>query len=355
MLSLDLLIYTTPMNLYSLLKLNNLIKSHRIKFFGLWLLDVLDQRYLGLHIDPVMACNFRCKMCYFTDQNYVKTVMKGIIKEDEIALLAKINFKNALKLQIGCGAEPTLFKHNVKLITIAKEYKIPYISMVTNGNLLTEDDVVQFSASGLNEFILSLHGVHKSSYEDFMDKGDYQKFHDVLDFITNEKKRNPKLILRINYTFNKDNFRELGDFFQVFGKYAIDVIQLRPIDKIGDTLYTHFDLDEIEDEYETLTTVFKLESSKRGITFLYPESIKRNQQVSQAVKTKNNSSFLMPFTYCYISPSYYWKPDFNWKSESFSSWKKRNSWRLKLFKNIFASRKNLESPDRNMLNYSVES
>ncbi len=188
------------MNIYSILKLNNIIKSHRIKFLGLWLLDLLDQRYLGLYMDPVMACNLRCKMCYFTDQNYVKTVMKGIMKEDDIAFLAKINFKNALKLQIGCGAEPTLFKHNLKLIETAKKYKIPYISMVTNGNLLSEEDVVKFSSSGLNEFILSLHGVHKSSYEDFMDKGDYQKFHEVLQFITNEKKRNPKLVLRINYT-----------------------------------------------------------------------------------------------------------------------------------------------------------
>ncbi|WP_412464711.1 radical SAM protein [Flavobacterium mekongense] len=343
------------MNIYSILKLNNIIKSHRIKFLGLWLLDLLDQRYLGLYMDPVMACNLRCKMCYFTDQNYVKTVMKGIMKEDDIAFLAKINFKNALKLQIGCGAEPTLFKHNLKLIETAKKYKIPYISMVTNGNLLSEEDVVKFSSSGLNEFILSLHGVHKSSYEDFMDKGDYQKFHEVLQFITNEKKRNPKLVLRINYTFNKDTFKELADFFDVFGQYAIDVIQLRPVDKIGETQYNDFSLTEIESDYEKLVTALKREAVQRNITFLYPESIKRNQEVSQVVKTTNNSSFLMPYTYCYISPSYYWKPDFDWRNESFSAWKKRNRWRLKLFKNVFVSRKHLESPDRNMLNYSVES
>jgi molybdenum cofactor biosynthesis enzyme MoaA len=342
------------MKIYSLLKINNTIKSHRVKFLGLWLLDLLDQRYLGLYMDPVMACNLRCKMCYFTDQNYVKTVMKGMMKEDDIEFLAKINFKNALKLQIGCGAEPTLFKHNMKLIETAKKYKVPYISMVTNGNLLSEEDVFNFSFSGLNEFILSLHGVHKSSYEDFMDKGDYQKFHEVLQYITKEKKRNPKLVLRINYTFNKDNFMELADFFDVFGQYSIDVIQLRPIDKIGETQYNDFSLTEIEAAYEKLISALKREAVQRNITFLYPESIKRDPKVSQVVETNNNSSFLMPYTYCYISPSYFWKPDFDWKNESFSSWKKRNRWRLKLFKNVFISRKHLEVSDRNMLNYSVE-
>jgi molybdenum cofactor biosynthesis enzyme MoaA len=280
--------------------------------------------------------------------------MKGMMKEDDIEFLAKINFKNALKLQIGCGAEPTLFKHNMKLIETAKKYKVPYISMVTNGNLLSEEDVFNFSFSGLNEFILSLHGVHKSSYEDFMDKGDYQKFHEVLQYITKEKKRNPKLVLRINYTFNKDNFMELADFFDVFGQYSIDVIQLRPIDKIGETQYNDFSLTEIETAYEKLISALKREAVQRNITFLYPESIKRDPKVSQVVETNNNSSFLMPYTYCYISPSYFWKPDFDWKNESFSTWKKRKRWRLKLLKNVFISRKHLEVSDRNMLNYSVE-
>jgi len=125
-----------------ILKFNNSIKSHRIKFLGLWLLSVFNKRYLAIQLDPVLACNLRCKMCYFTDEEYVKKNMKGIFTLEDLNKIAKINFKNALKLQIGCGAEPTLFKHNTTLIELAKHYKIPYISMVTNGNLLTENDII---------------------------------------------------------------------------------------------------------------------------------------------------------------------------------------------------------------------
>lgn len=342
------------MDNYQLLKLNNSIKSHRIKFAGLWLLSVLNKRYLSLQFDPVLACNLRCKMCYFTDEAYVKKNMKGMMKEEDLEAMAKVNFRHALKLQVGCGAEPTLFKHNTKLIQLAKQYGIPYVSMVTNGNLLSADDIAHFADAGLNEFIFSMHGVYKERYEDLMGKGDYDKFHNALRMISEQKKKSPKLKLRINYTFNEDNFAELADFFEIYDPYDIDVIQLRPIDKIGDTAYDNFSLKKIESSYKELTSTLKKDAADRGTTVLYPESIQREEAESLIVKTQNDSSYLVPFTYCYVSPKFYWKDDFDWRTETFASWQKRNNWNMTLFKNIFRSRASLNKPNRNMLNYSVE-
>jgi molybdenum cofactor biosynthesis enzyme MoaA len=342
------------MDIYKILRFNNYIKSHRIKFLGLWLLSILNKRYLAIQLDPVLACNLRCKMCYFTDEEYVRNNMKGIFKEENMEEIANAIFKNALKLQIGCGAEPTLFKHNTKLIEIAKNHRVPYISMITNGNLLEREDVANFANAGLDEFILSMHGVTKETYEDLMDKGVYEKFHSVLQSITEQKKTNPKLRLRINYTFNKDNFHELKDFFKIYDQYAIDVIQLRPIDKIGETTYNEFSLKKIECDYFEISDLLKTEAQKRKITLLYPQSIYRNELESLKVKTQNDSSYLIPYTYCYVSPKYFWKDDFDWKSETFSDWKKRNNWNITLLKNAFNSKKKLDETNRNMLNYSVE-
>jgi MoaA/NifB/PqqE/SkfB family radical SAM enzyme len=218
---------------------------------------------------------------------------------------------------------------------------------------LTQKDIHEFASAGLNEFILSMHGVTKETYEDLMDKGVYEKFHETLGHITEEKKSNPKLRLRINYTFNQDNFHELKDLFKSYEQYTIDSIQLRPIDKIGETTYNNFSLKAIEKEYAEISNYLKNECVKRGITLLFPESIARNENDSLVVKTENNSSYLLPYTYCYVSPNYYWKDDFNWKEETFSSWQNRNNWNQTLFKNIFLSKKELEKPNRNMLNYSV--
>lgn len=79
------------MDIYKILKFNNFIKSHRLKFFGLWLLNVLDKRYLAIQMDPVMACNLRCKMCYFTDEAYVRATMKGVFQEEILRMPS--NFK----------------------------------------------------------------------------------------------------------------------------------------------------------------------------------------------------------------------------------------------------------------------
>jgi hypothetical protein len=55
-----------------------------------------------------------------------------------------------------------------------------------------------------------------------------------------------------------------------------------------------------------------------------------------------------------VSPKFYWRDDFDWREESFSDWKKKNNWNRILFKNIFISKKELEKPNRNVLNYSVD-
>lgn len=342
------------MDIYKILKVNQYIKSHRVKFLGLWLLSVLNKRYVSIQMDPVLACNLRCKMCYFSDADFVRKNMKGMFKEEDLEPLATAVFKNALKLQIGCGAEPTLFKHNTRLIQLAKQHNVPYISMITNGNLLEDKDIADFANAGLNEIILSLHGVHKTTYEDFMDKGVFEKFHLVMQALTEQKKLKPGLRVRINYTFNKDNFYELEDFFKVYGSYAIDIIQLRPIDKIGDTVYNEFSLKTIENDYVRVSSAMKAEAEKRKITMLYPQSTLRNEQQSLKVKTANDSSFLIPYTYFYVSPKFAWKEDFDWRTEDFAAWRKRSNWNTTLLKNVFRSRRSLDDTNRNMLNYSVD-
>ena len=119
------------MNIYQLLRLNRVVKNHRIKFLALYLLHKFNRRYLAVNFDPVLACNLRCKMCYFTDSDYVKT-LKGQFKEDDLELIAERIFKRALKLQIGCGTEPTLYKGLAKIVALGKRYKVPYISITTN-------------------------------------------------------------------------------------------------------------------------------------------------------------------------------------------------------------------------------
>ena len=61
-------------NIYNILRLDTQIKSRRLKLLGIWLFHVLGKRYIGVFLDPVQACNFRCKMCYFSDEEKRKSL-----------------------------------------------------------------------------------------------------------------------------------------------------------------------------------------------------------------------------------------------------------------------------------------
>jgi len=342
------------MQIYKILKINNLIKNHRIKFLGLWILSKLNKRYLSIQLDPVLACNLKCSMCYFSDDEFVRNKVKGQLSLEELNLIGNNFFPNALRLQIGCGAEPTLYKNIEELISKAKCHKVPHISMVTNGNLLTNEKLSLYVENGLNELILSLHGVTQFTYEKFMVNAKYEKFLNLLETVNEIKLKHPEFLLRINYTFNEDNFEELFEFFEVFGKYDINIIQLRPIDKIGKSFYDNFSLTKIEDRYSELHNFFKENAISRKINLIAPSTIIRNVDESLKVKTNNDSSFLIPYTYCYIGPDAIWKPNFNLNEETFKEWKKSNQWDNQILSNVFASRKTLFKTQRNMINYDID-
>ncbi|GAA4940354.1 hypothetical protein GCM10023314_11460 [Algibacter agarivorans] len=332
------------MNVYKLLKLNRKIKNYRLKFFAIWLLHVFNKRYLAVNLDPVLACNLRCKMCYFTDKEYVKK-LKGQFKEDELDRVAKTIFKRALKLQIGCGTEPTLFKNLPKLVRLGKKYDVPYISLTTNANLLNSESIEELLKAGLNEFTISLHGVTKESYENFMKKGNYEKFHDVFRAFQHLK-NSYDFKVRINYTFNKDNFYELNDLFDFFDGKSFDILQIRPIRKIGNTEYNDFNLDSVREDYPGLIKKIRQSCLENKITLLASEKIPKDSHV-------NDSSFIYDYTFCYVSPTSFWKDGFNWKEESFNDFAKKIGWGNQLFMNIFKSKKELISLT-NRLNYEIE-
>ncbi len=334
------------MKLYFLLKLNRFIKNHRIKFFGLFLFHKLNKRYLAVHFDPVNACNLRCEMCYFTDEDYVKT-LKGVFDENDLPRLAKAVLKRVIKFQVGCGTEPTLYKHLDKVFAIAKKYQVPHISLTTNANLLTKEKLKFWVDSGLNEIIVSLHGVHKKTYENFMQKGDYEIFHQSLQMITEIKKEYKNLSLRINYTFNEDNFNELSDFFITFGKYNINALQLRPISDLGNTAYQNFKMDKIIPVYDKIISGIKTNCKSKNITLIAAPFAKN------LVSRKNDESLIYQYTYCYISPTDFWYQDFDWKNETYNDYASRKEIPQELLRNVFTSSKKIKKLQTENLNYKI--
>src|SRR5574344_2925712 len=151
------------MKIYNLLKLYNKIKSPRLKLLGLYVLHVTGRRYMGIFFDPNLGCNLRCRMCYFSDEE-ARRQKVGVLSMAQIETIAKVLFRRALNLQIGCGAEPTLDKDLAEVVRLGERFGVPYISITTNGKLLTRELLESLMEAGLNEVTISVHGLCKETY-----------------------------------------------------------------------------------------------------------------------------------------------------------------------------------------------
>lgn len=334
------------MNVYSLLRLANNFKHPRIKLFGIYLLHTFRRRYIGLFFDPVLACNLRYKMCHFSDDEH-RRKMRGSLTLDQMKMFGDAFFHRALKLQIGCGAEPLVHKDLPALIALAKEKKVPWISVTTNANLMTEDLLMKCLESGLNEITISMHGVKKETYEYFMDNAKYEKFVEVLRLMTKAKEKY-KYTIRVNYTINEDNVDELEDFFDVFGDIGFDIIQLRPIANFGDTTYHNFSHDRIIEKYDNTIQKVKDEANRRNIMCIAP--LKEQLVVSD---NKNDNSIVFDGLYYSITPELPWRGDFELGKETFESYSKRKKLGKRLFKSIFQKSNNMNRKKR-QLNYTID-
>ncbi len=320
--------------IYGLIRLNRMIKSHRLKFAGVLLFHLLGARHLFLRFDPVVACNLHCQMCYFSDKAFRKK-NKGVFSADEVDRLAKMFFPRTLQVVFGCGAEPTLYKDYPDLVRIAKSHGVPNVGMVSNGQLMTEDAIRALVSNGLDELMLSVHGVTQESYERLMTGASFDRFHEVLATFDRVKAelgvRDPSL--RINYTVNPDNLHELDQFFDVFGGYNIATLQVRPIMDIGQTAYRSFDLDRFVDDYDAILGRLSEQCKARGIQFLA-----RQSDPGYRTGQEDYGAIALDSVLRYVSPQRVWRTDFDWRNEDYDAFCKRIGFSGSLLRAVFSSR-----------------
>lgn len=347
------------MKLYSLLKLagGNRIPS-RVKILGLATLHALGRRVIGVFIDPVLSCNLRCKMCYFSDP-VKRGEMSGVMSDGQIADMARALFPRALKLQIGCAAEPTLWPERkiADLIKLGREYGVPYISLTSNGQLLASGRVSLrvLVASGLNELTLSMHGSTREVYEELMPGAKFENLQALLREVSELKRDFPDFKLRINFTANSLNVTDLEEerFDALMAQSGIwpDILQIRPVQKLGETAWNDFDHDKIKRLYpQTLGRLID-ECRRRGATCIAPtlaeiDAVKTDQESASAV--------IEDFTYCYVSPGGCYKPDFDPATETFTRYHRRKHTLRALIKAAVNPRKKSRSIHATKkLNYHV--
>ncbi|WP_439185244.1 radical SAM protein [Carboxylicivirga taeanensis] len=324
------------LNFYGLIKLYHSIKSRRLKIIGLYIIAKLGFRHLSLRIDPSLSCNLMCQMCYFSNREIRKSY-RGSFTNEDMQNIAKIFFPKAIQVVLGCGAEPTMNSNFMKLLVLACEHKVPNISIVTNGLLLRTSQIEKMQEVGVDEIIISAHGLTKETYEKFMTNSNFDKFISLLDSITKLNKKDKALKVRINYTANNDNLDDLALLPSFLDRFDIKTVQIRPIMDIGGK-YKETITHEKLPKYTAVIDSLISECKKREVSLLVNTS-------DTAYKNRNNDSTLVESIYTYISPKILSELSIGKEINSLQSYKKNTKWYRKLISGFFkdnSSDKNLE-------------
>lgn len=323
------------------------------KLFGVWMIHTWRRRLVGVFIDPVLGCNLRCCMCHFSDPAH-ESRLHGSISDEWLDTLEKFIFHRTLKLQIGCGAEPTLYPQLVALVTRGHRAGIPYISLTTNGQLIATGhvDLKALADAGLDELTLSLHGTSPEVYEHLMRGARFDRLKQLTHIIAEVRRTHPRLKLRVNFTINSLNITDLeGDkFWQLWSEDATpDIIQLRPVQKMGETVWTDFDLSPILEQYDTIIAAMAVEARRRGITFIAPD----RRDIMDVNTIQNGASAVIEqLTYCYTDPKWIYKDDFI-PGETYEQYHCRHHTSLKLLRSVFQSNKSRLRDTTKKLNYRI--
>ncbi len=340
------------MNIYKLLKQYTRFGGEA-KLFALFVLHTLRRRYIGVYIDPVLSCNYHCQMCYYSNDE-IRRTRHGRMTGEQINNVGKALFSRVLKLQIGCGAEPTMdMSGTMQLVKLGTQYGVPYISMTSNGILLTYDKLQELVEAGLDELTVSLHGVHKDTYEVLMGNNKYGAFLELLQTIKQIKARYPKFIIRINYTMNADNVDELSDFDTVFADIPVDVLQLRPIRDLGDSKYRNFDLTHVSGCLDSVVRPLAKRCKKKGILVLFPERI-NIERFEKRKDTPYKEKMVSNFVYYNITAQSYTTQNIHFDTEDYSAYSRRVHIGRQILKTFFSTKESQPTALSNPLNYDIQ-
>lgn len=107
-------------------------------------------------IEPTNACNLKCFMCDY--QNQFKGARAYLSLKDYESILTQFPRINAL---IFCGLGESLLNKDIfNMVSIARDKKISFLNLITNGILLKKESFLKLVESGLTRIQISLHSTN---------------------------------------------------------------------------------------------------------------------------------------------------------------------------------------------------
>jgi len=189
---------------------------------------VVGMRHLVVRFDPVQACNLPLHHVLFLGRRLRPPPWLAGSPRDEIETARRRSVSARLSGRGGCGAEPTMYKGFPELVRLARQHGVPDMSAWSAIGLPPHrtEHVGKLIDYGLEEIMISAHGVTRQSYERYHgERRRSKRFHAAL---AHESTRSRAAAARARRNWRipitrsmSDNLDELRGFFDAFGSYRI--------------------------------------------------------------------------------------------------------------------------------------
>lgn len=179
-------------------------------------------------INTCTKCNLSCNHCpnnlIFGEKNHVSDMDFSLYKKtiDEIA------YENPeTVVRPFDGGEPLMRRDMMTLIGYAKKKGIRYVSINTNGVLLTEKKSYELLDSGLDHIEISLDAFSEETYKTLKNANFYKRvLNNIQNFIKIRDRINPISKISVSFIKQKENYHECYAFLS-YWKDKVNYVTIR--------------------------------------------------------------------------------------------------------------------------------
>lgn len=253
---------------------------------------------------PASTCNYRCKFCESDSQlKSVQTRFANTITAKDFAALDFFGKHTWSVSFFGNIGEPLLNREFTEIARGLKK-KGAYLSVNTNGSLLSKEVSRKLVNMGFDDILVSFHAGTKQTY-DFLQNKSFNLVCDNISYLTSIKKQYPKVFF--NFALNRINGPEIYKFVALCKKLRIDGISANHYYHTRNAFENDISYwDDPQHGNQLIDKIYELGQSRELLVL--PEKRhylitsnssegSQNDEQEQKVKQKKNSLCPLPFQY----------------------------------------------------------
>jgi len=291
---------------YNLIEIYKLLQIDILRIMGIEALKLFKLPYICIRLDTINSCNLKCKMCSVPDE--VKRTKRIVLPiKTFITVLKRLSGKIRM-LHLSCLYEPFTNPRFCEYLDAVGKYRLPYVSLVTNGILLNEKIAESLINNKITEISFSIDSTKADVYESIRRGAHFEKLLKNLDMLNRKKAEHgseyPRM--RLNFVILPSNYSEITSIVDFAASKAFNYIQYR--NALPMTEFARHAMACDHTEIDRLLSLAKQKAINHGIEVFLPEKRKKGSLSTVDLKKKHRiqlksvKNCIVPWFYIRILP-----------------------------------------------------